>query len=268
MEFLTIFLSSLIALVSPAGLVLDRVAENAVRSQFESVEQLQVRVDNAPSYQIVQGKAEKVRIAGRGLFPLPEFRIAALDVETDPIDINPRGGGKGLKLDRPLQAGVHLVLTQADINRALSSPTVTKRLRDLGASALEDSEAQQVQRYDFLNPQVELLPNNRIRAKVELQEQGQSDRLQITVESGLAVVAGKRLQLVEPRISVNGEAVPQEILDPIARGVTERFDLDQLAGPAVTARVLQLKVVPEQQIDIVAFVRAETPPASPAAPSN
>ncbi|MBW4491310.1 MAG: DUF2993 domain-containing protein [Trichocoleus desertorum ATA4-8-CV12] len=267
MEFLTIFLSSLIALVSPAGLVIDRVAENAVRSQFKSVEQLQIRVDNAPSYQIVQGKAEKVRIAGRGLFPLPEFRIAALDVETDPIDINPRGG-KGLKLDRPLQAGVHLVLTRADINRALSSPTVTKRLRDLGASALDDSEAQQVQRYDFLNPQVELLANNRIRVKAELQEQGQSDRLQITVESGLAVLAGKRLQLVEPRISVNGEAVPQEILDPIARGVTERFDLDQLAGPEVTARLLQLKIVPEQQIGIVAFIRAETPPASPATPSN
>ncbi|HEY9749133.1 MAG TPA: DUF2993 domain-containing protein [Allocoleopsis sp.] len=263
MEFLTIFLSSLIALVSPAGLVLDRVAENAVRSQFKSVEQLQIRVDNAPSYQIVQGKAEKVRIAGRGLFPLPEFRIAALEVETDPIDVNPRGG-KGLKLDRPLQAGVHLVLTQADINRALSSPTVTKRLRDLGASTLDDSEAKQVQRYDFLNPQVELLPNNRIRARVELQEQGQSDRLQITVESGLAILAGKRLQLVEPRISVNGEAVPQEILDPIAKGVTERFDLDQLAGPEITARLLQLKVVPEQQIDLVAFVRAEpasTPPA-------
>jgi len=40
--------SYLVYLVSPAGSVIDRTAENAIRSQFEKVEQLQVRVDNAP----------------------------------------------------------------------------------------------------------------------------------------------------------------------------------------------------------------------------
>ena len=211
----------------------------------------------------MEGKAEKVRIAGRGLFPVKEFRIATLDVETDPIDVNLSGK---LKLDRPLQAGVHLVLTQADLNQALSSSTVTRQLRDLGIQVLDRDEVKEVQRYDFVNPQVELLPNNRIRAKVELQEQGESERLVITAESGLQMVAGSRFQLVEPQVSVDGETVPQEILGPIAEGISDRFDLRKLQSSGLTARLLKLKVVPGQQLEIAAFVRADTLDFKPAKP--
>ncbi len=69
MEFIAILLSSLISLVSPTGLVIDKVAENTLRKQFASVERLQVRIDNTPSYQILGGRVDRIRIAGRGLFP-------------------------------------------------------------------------------------------------------------------------------------------------------------------------------------------------------
>jgi hypothetical protein len=95
MEFFTILVSSLLALVSPVGLVVDQIALNAIRSQFEKVDQLQVRVDNAPSYQLLQGKVERVRIAGRGL-QLKQIRIAAIELETDPINLDPRSLGQKL----------------------------------------------------------------------------------------------------------------------------------------------------------------------------
>ena len=49
MEFLTILLSSLLGLIAPTGLAVDRTAENAIRSQLNKVDRLEVRVDNAPS---------------------------------------------------------------------------------------------------------------------------------------------------------------------------------------------------------------------------
>ena len=67
MEFLTILLSSLLGLVSPTGLVTEKVANNVVRSQFSKVEQLQIRIDNPPSHQLLQGKVQRIRMAGRGL---------------------------------------------------------------------------------------------------------------------------------------------------------------------------------------------------------
>lgn len=249
MEFFTILLSGLLALVSSVGLVVDRIAFNAIRSQFEKVDQLQVRVDNAPSYQLLQGKVERVRIAGRGL-QLKQIRIAVMELETDPINLDPRSLGQKPKLKQPIQAGVRLGLNQRDINQALKSPKVTAMLRKLMISDFANSG----QRYNFVNPQIEFLANNRLRFQVEL-TQGNVKPLAITIESGIGVIAGRQIQLVEPIVSVDGEEVPSQVVSAIAANVSQKFDLSNLDS-AVKARILQLKVTP-QKLEIAAFLRVE-----------
>jgi hypothetical protein len=64
MEFFTLLVSGALGLVTPVGLVVDQAAVGAIRSQLAQVEQLQVRVDNAPTHQLLQGKVERVRVAG------------------------------------------------------------------------------------------------------------------------------------------------------------------------------------------------------------
>ncbi|MGB5771982.1 MAG: DUF2993 domain-containing protein, partial [Crocosphaera sp.] len=51
MEWFTILLSSFITIISPVGLIVDRVVADALRSQVAGVEELAVRIDNTPSYQ-------------------------------------------------------------------------------------------------------------------------------------------------------------------------------------------------------------------------
>jgi len=53
------------------------------------------------------------RIAGRSLqLKRQDLSIAALELETDPIDLDPRSlGQRQPKLKRPFQVGVRLVLT-------------------------------------------------------------------------------------------------------------------------------------------------------------
>lgn len=67
MGFLTIFLSALLGVLGSVGFFVDRFAENAIRQRFQRIEQLQVRIDNAPNYQLIGGKVQRVRVAGRGL---------------------------------------------------------------------------------------------------------------------------------------------------------------------------------------------------------
>lgn len=262
MEFITILLSALLTFISPAGLVIDRAAENAIRSRLESVEQLQVRVDNPPSYQIVQGKVERVRIAGRGLRVTPDIRIAALEVETDPIDVDVqslRRGGKTppLKaLRSPLQAATRVVLSQEDVNQALRSPDITNRLRNLGSRVLDVPEAEQLQRYEIFNPRVEFLDNNRARFQVEVQERGYPERLAILVETGVEVIGGRRLQLTEPAVLVNGEAAPARVVQGLAVGISRRLDLQTFEKTGILARLLELKISPAQ-LEMAAFVRVE-----------
>lgn len=257
MEFFTILLSSLLALVSPVGFVVDRIAYNAVRSQFKKADQLQVRIDNAPSYQLLQGRVERVRIAGRGLQPKRQsIRIAALELETDPISLHPRSLQRRPKLKRPFQAGVRLVLTQEDVNQALQSPQLVARLRRLRLNEIPNRSGVPLQSYNFVNPRVEFLENNRLRFQVELQQQGNIKPLAIKVESGLLVVKGRQIQLIEPSIAVDGEAAPSQLVGLISGNLSRQLDLKNVEGYGLQARILQLKVAP-QELEIAAFLRVE-----------
>ncbi|NJR48842.1 MAG: DUF2993 domain-containing protein [Leptolyngbyaceae cyanobacterium CSU_1_3] len=257
MEFLTIFLSSLIGLVSPTGLVVDRLAEQNIRAQFVAIEQLQVRVDNAPNYQLLGGKVDRVRVAGRGLFPVKEFRLETLELETDAIALQRRGGR--FKLEQPIQAGVRLVIRPEDINQALRSPTVSTRLRNLGIQLLRRREAQQIERYDILNPQMTFLSDRRVRLQVELQEQGYPEKLTIVAEAEPQIIAGRSLQLANLVILINNQPAPQPIVSAIADGITNRLDLRQLEKSQITARILNFQINPNQ-LQIAAFVQIRPEP--------
>jgi hypothetical protein len=56
MEFITILLSGLLAVLSPVNLVADKVVESNLRSRLNKVEQLKVRIDNAPTTNSCKGK--------------------------------------------------------------------------------------------------------------------------------------------------------------------------------------------------------------------
>jgi len=89
------------------------------------VEQLQVRVDNAPVTSYC--KVERVHSRSSLQLKRQDLNIAALELETDPIDLDPRSlGQRQPKLKRPFQVGVRLVLTQEHINQALQSPQLAK----------------------------------------------------------------------------------------------------------------------------------------------
>lgn len=256
MEFLTIFLSSLIGLVSPTGLVVDRLAENAIRSQFVLVEQLQVRVDNVPSYQILNGKIDRLRIAGRGLFPIKDLRLEALELETDPIALQRRG--RRFQLKQPIQAGVRLVLKPDDLNQALRSPAITDRLRNLRIQFLQRREAQ-VGRYDLQNLKVEFLPSQRVRLQSDLQEQGYPEKLKIVAEAELQVISGRSLRLLNQTILVNGQPAPLPIVKALTDGITNRLDLRRFEKSGITARILKLQVEPTQ-LQLTAFVQVRPKP--------
>jgi hypothetical protein len=253
MELLTILLSSLLSLISPVGILIDRVAETAIRDQLQQAQELQVRVDNAPSHQLLQGRVERVRIAGRNLrLKQQDIQIALLELETDPIEVNPRSfRQRRLKLNRPLQAGVRLVLTQENINKALQSPELIARLRKINLGLPGN-----VQSSDFVNPRVEFLTNNRLRFQVEIREQGKEQPLFVLLETGLDVASGRQIQLIEPIIFLNGEEVPKPFVKIFISNIGQRLDLKNLEPYGLQARILQLKMR-KKEIELAAFLRVE-----------
>ena len=262
MEFITILLSGLLTVLTPVNLIADKVTEGAIRARFNKIEQLKVRIDNAPNYQLIQGKVEQVRIAGRGLWLTPDIRIGALDVETDPINIDLqrlRQKGQGsprASLRQPIQAGVRLVLTQADINKTLQSPAVIARLRLIGSRLLGGSP----DRYDFRNPQVEFLGNKRLRFQMELLEKN-AQPLAFSLESGLGIIGGHSLQLIEPAVLVNGKPLSPQLVAGFTGAINKRLDLRTLEEAGIIARLLKLDIN-AGEMEVATFVRVDATAAS------
>lgn len=248
MEFFTILLTSLLGLLSPTGLVVDRVAEAQIRKRLVATEELQVRIDNAPSYQIINGRVDRVRIAGRGIFPIKDFRINTFELETDPIAVQLRSG----KLEKPLQAAFRIGLTEKDVNQALRSPQITARLQNVSIRFLRQRE----ERYNLINPRVTFL-RDRIRLQVDLQEKKNPQTLAIVAEAEPKAIAGKSLQLTNLRITANGQPVPESIASAIANGISDRLNLDSLERSNITARILDFKLNPAA-LQIVAFAQVRS----------
>lgn len=257
MELLTILLSGLLGLLSPVGLVTDKIIESNLRSRLSKVEQLQVRVDNTPNYQLLQGKVDRVRIAGRGLWLTPNVRIGALEVETDPVSLDlqrlRQSGRKSAmaSLRQPLQAGLHLVLTEKDLNQTLQSPAVAARLRLLGSRFFGGSP----ENYEVINPRADFLGNNRLNFQVELREKGKEPQT-IAIESGFGIAAGHKFQLIEPAVSINGKALSPLLIVGFSSGLGDRLDLRTLEEKGITARVLQFKI-DTSELEVAAFVRVD-----------
>ncbi|MGF1478577.1 MAG: DUF2993 domain-containing protein [Cyanophyceae cyanobacterium] len=256
MEWVTIILASLLAAISPAGLILDSVLENRIRSQIAAVEQLEVRIDNAPSYQILQGKIERLRIASRGLEPIEDLRIEALELETDPMAIDweqLQSSGNIQDSVAQLQGGVRLVLTETDLNQALQSPLVQSQLQQL-LSQLPG--ATQAREYELVDPRLEL-DSTRLRIQAELKQAGTDESLRVSLESGLEVSDGHTLLLVEPKGTIDGRPLSQRLLQGIAQGISQRFfDLRRLEEAGIVARLLQLDIQAER-LKMAAFIRVE-----------
>ena len=262
MEFFTVLLSSLLGILSPAGLVIDSVAEDAIRNQLDAVEELEVRVDNAPSYQLLQGKVQQIRIAGRGIFPVPDVRIDTVELETDAIAIDLESLQDGqFALEQPLQAGIRVVLNRTDLNQALRSPEIAEQLRDLSFNLISGSEDAESQRYDIVDPQVEFLESDRLQFQVILREQGTRQDLHITAELGLKAISAQQIQIVDPSISANGEPIPQPLIEPLINGINQQLDLSNLETSGITVRLLQLEINPDA-LHLAAFVRIQPEPNS------
>ncbi|MCX7596066.1 MAG: DUF2993 domain-containing protein [Fischerella sp.] len=256
MEFLTILISGLLGLVVPVGLVIDQTAENAIRSQFAGVGQLQVRVDNVPSHQLLQGKVEKVQIAGRSLrLKQQDLRIAVLELETDEIEFDPSSIRQNWpKLKQPLQAGVRLVLTEQDINKLLRSPEFLNGLRKFNQG--DSSKSLSSVAANLVNPKVEFLANNRFFFQVELHNQEREKPVLVQVNAGLGIVGGRQVQLIDPVVSIDGVEFPPDFLNFVLSDVNQQLDLRNLEGDGLQMRILKLDMKPGK-LEIAAFLRLE-----------
>jgi hypothetical protein len=76
------------------------------------------------------------------------------------------------------------------------------------------------------------------------------------VESGIQILAGRQLQLLEPTATIDGRPVPPQLVNLLIGGISQRLDLAKLEERGITVRVLQWSL-DQQQLSIAAFVQID-----------
>jgi hypothetical protein len=267
MELVTIILSSLLSLFSNGGWFVEAIANKQLGSYLESAEKLAIRVDNTPNYQIARGRIDRLRIAGRGLYLEPYFRIAVLELETDPIALDLANlSTQSLarlrsSLKKPLQGAVSVIITEQDLLNALQSEVLIAKLQANLNNLVASKAGSSTVSYQLLDPRIELNPHNSLTIKATLRRSGMTMRkersLAIALKLKLKVIQGQQIQLSKLEGTVNNRPISARLLKGFAEGISDRLNLATMEKQGIFARLLQLEIT-EDKIKIVGFTKMET----------
>ncbi|MBG1243788.1 LmeA family phospholipid-binding protein [Nostoc sp. NZL] len=109
---------------------LSQEAERRISEKLDEAEKIEIDVQT-DLLKIVQGQADGVSVAGKGLVIQEDIRIQEIKLQTDSIAINPLSAIFGqIELNDPVNAIARIVLTEVDMNRALASDFVSSQMQD------------------------------------------------------------------------------------------------------------------------------------------
>ncbi|MBW4675416.1 MAG: DUF2993 domain-containing protein [Desmonostoc geniculatum HA4340-LM1] len=111
--------------------LLSHEVERRIDQNLDEIEEIDIDVQTDLS-KIVQGQVDGVSVVGEGLVIQKDIRVQKIKLQTDAIAINPLSAIFGeIKLNQPVNAIAKITLTEADINRALSSEFIRKQMPNL-----------------------------------------------------------------------------------------------------------------------------------------
>jgi hypothetical protein len=95
-----------------------------------------------------------------------------------------------------------------------------------------------------------------LQIQVELHEKGKSKPLLIKAESGVSIVSGRQIQLVNLVAEVDKVEAPPKLINVILNNINKRLDLRNLEGGKLQARILKLKIR-QGEVEMAAFLRID-----------
>ncbi len=276
MELLVSILSGLMAIATSVNMVGDTLVEKKIRSQVQAVDTLAVRIDNAPNYDALGGKVQRVRVATRNLKISSAIAFKALEIDMDGININLKefiqedlvteiDDVPTLRLrelfESPVQMASRVVLTQKQLDNILQSQTVnftlSQRLTDT-LNGLSDNDAE----FIINSFKLDLIDKNRLALRANIidlegEYEARGEELDVDWELSIRVLDGSNFEFFDQKLYIEGEEIEPEndVLraEPVSLRVLEELGLN--------VRVLQWNS-DQDELELALSVRANKDAAS------
>ena len=215
--------------------LLSHSAENIVSDQLDSVEKIDVDVQT-DLLKMVHGQVDGVSFAGQGLV-MKGIRMQEIKLQTDSVDINPLSALFGqVELNQPVNATARIILTEVDINRALTSDLVRSQMQNFNL-ILDGEISIQLQAIQINLPEDGKLA---CAGNILLTEQGNTRPLSFT-----AVVRPRTQQepiMLESFNCTKGEGISLETVVALMHKVKELTNLPFIEFDDMALRIKSLEV--------------------------
>ena len=215
---------------------LDKVAEMAIKSQLDHAEQVDVDVQAEP-LDLLQGKIESVSIEGTGMVMKQALRVEALKVNADSMSINPLKALTGeIELTQPANAQAQILITEADLNRALASDYLLRKMQGLKVSVQGEDKTVDIQKAE-----IHLPGDDKLALQVALLVRESGDRTEFSAVAIPSLKeAGQKIDL--KLISAEGQDLSIDFATALFNKVIELLDLRNFELDGISLQLQSLIV--------------------------
>lgn len=217
---------------------INTIAEVGIKSQLDEVENLEVEVETDP-LKLMTGKVDSVVIEGEGMVMQKDLRMEEMEIKTGSVAINPLSAAFGkIELEHPTTAETHVVLTEADINRAFHSDFIRDKMQNLEVQVNGERATVDTQSLEFGLPEAGKVA---LSADVLLQS-GEKKRVAFTAVPKMG--AGGQQILLEDLHYTEGQDLPPELTDALLQQAKELLDLRNFELEGMSLKLKKLDVQP------------------------
>ncbi len=216
---------------------LNKAAEVGLSSQLDAVDNLDVDVKTDP-LKLIQGEVDAVTISGEGMVMQKDLRMEEMDMQMSSVAINPLSAAMGkVELTKPTDASAHVVLTEADLNRAFNSEYVRTKLQNLQVNVNRKPMTIDAQQVDSRLPGEGKVALN---AKVLLRETGETQQVAFTAVPH--VIANGQTVALEDVHYGEGEELSPELTKALVDQTSELLNLSNFDLEGMSLRIKSLDV--------------------------
>lgn len=220
---------------------LNRAAEIGLASQLDEVENLDVNIKTDP-FKLVQGQVDSVDIEGEGMVMQGDLRVEEMDMHMSGVAINPLNAAFGkIELTKPAQGSAHVVLTEADINRAFNSEYVHNQLQGTKVNVNGQSVTVVPQHVDFRLPGEGKVA---LSATVLLQESSETKQVDFTAVPQISA-NGKTVALANVQYG-EGKEISPELTKALVDQTSAILNLSNFDLEGISLKINNLKVEASQ----------------------
>ncbi|MBD1891675.1 DUF2993 domain-containing protein [Coleofasciculus sp. FACHB-712] len=234
---------------------LNKAAEIGLSSQLDEVEELAVDIQSDP-LKMVQGQVDSVTVEGEGLVMNKDLRMEEMKMEMRGISINPLSAAFGkIELTKPTDATTHVVLTEADINRAFNSEFVGSKLQSMQVSVNGQPMTIDTKKVDFRLPGENKIA---LSADVLLRESGETTQIAFTAVPRVGA-NGQKVNLEDVEYTEGKELSP-ELTAALLEKSSELLNLSNFDLQGMSLRIKQLNLE-SGKMTLLAEARVEQIPS-------